>query len=371
MIYYLFLILAAFLFAMQFIFTKAYRKINGDGVDSTLSLGFFAYAAISLFFFVKGCIAHGEVVFGFSVFTLLMTLAVAVVTLLCVYCGVKVLGVGNTSVYSVFMMTGSILLPCVTGLVFFGEKASAIRIAGIALMLVSVFLTVSGEKKGFAKNPKAVLCYVAVFVLNGLIGVLFTVHQNYPELSAYVNYTDGKAVVDNDVFMCWYGISTAAVTAVAMLALKIAKKAKKRKSAEVDGGLPANEAQCVRSEVALSEVRGNAGAGLSAEAALSAAQEGTESRGLKSGARSGAFKLLVSIAIGAGYGVFNGLGNYFIAVGTASDALGASVTFPVVNGGCILFSTLLGAALYKEKLTVKSIVGLSLVIVATVAFMFV
>ena len=135
--------------------------------------------------------------------------------------------------------------------------------------------------------------------------------------------------------------------------------------------MPANEAQCVRSEVALSEVRGNAGVGLSAEAALSAAQEGTESRGLKSGARSGAFKLLVSIAIGAGYGVFNGLGNYFIAVGTASDALGASVTFPVVNGGCILFSTLLGAALYKEKLTVKSIVGLSLVIVATVAFMFV
>lgn len=237
-------------------------------------------------------------------------------------------------------------------------------------MLVSVFLTVSGEKKGFAENPKAVLCYVAVFVLNGLIGVLFTVHQNYPELSAYVNYTDGKAVVDNDVFMCWYGISTAAVTAVAMLALKIAKKAKKRKSAEV-GELSSNEAQCVRSEVALSEVRGNAGADLSAEAALSAAQEGTKSRGLKSGARSGAFKLLVSIAIGAGYGVFNGLGNYFIAVGTASDALGASVTFPVVNGGCILFSTLLGAALYKEKLTVKSIVGLSLVIVATVAFMFV
>lgn len=370
MIYYLFLILAAFLFAMQFIFTKAYRKINGDGVDSTLSLGFFAYAAIALFFFVKGCIAHGEVVFGFSVFTLLMTLAVAVVTLSCVYCGVKVLGVGNTSVYSVFMMTGSILLPCVTGLVFFGEKASVIRIAGIALMLVSVFLTVSGEKKGFAENPKAVLCYVAVFVLNGLIGVLFTVHQNYPELSAYVNYTDGKAVVDNDVFMCWYGISTAAVTAVAMLALKIAKKAKKRKSAEV-GELSSNEAQCVRSEVALSEERDNADADLSEEAALSAAQEGTESRGLKSGARSGAFKLLVSIAIGAGYGVFNGLGNYFIAVGTASDALGASVTFPVVNGGCILFSTLLGAALYKEKLTVKSIVGLSLVIVATVAFMFV
>jgi multidrug transporter EmrE-like cation transporter len=65
------------------------------------------------------------------------------------------------------------------------------------------------------------------------------------------------------------------------------------------------------------------------------------------------------------------LGDYFIALATQPHALGSSVTFPIINGGTILFSTLVGIVLYKEKLKRTTVVSLVLVIVATVLFMFV
>jgi multidrug transporter EmrE-like cation transporter len=67
----------------------------------------------------------------------------------------------------------------------------------------------------------------------------------------------------------------------------------------------------------------------------------------------------------------NGFGDYFIAIATQPKALGSSVTFPIINGGTILFSTLIGVFLYKEKLTVSTVISLVLVLVATVTFMFV
>lgn len=331
MIYYLFLSVAALLFALQFIFTKAYSKINGEGVLSTLSLSFFAYVAIAVFFFIKGCITNGKLTFGFSCFTLFITLGVAVISLLCLYFGIKVLGIGNTSVYSVFMMTGSMALPCLTGLIFFREKVTVLKIAAIILMLAAAICSASGGKSG-EKNKKAVFYYVAVFVLNGLIGVLFTVHQKNPALTARYIVSGGVLTADNDAFMCWYGISTAFVTAITLLIIKIKKFTTYNNKSD-------ENVEKVTEKVA-------------EKAAYSVKNA------------------VLSAGIAVCYGVFNGVGNYFIAIGTGTNGLGASVTFPVVNGGCILFSTLIGAIAYKEKITLKTVAGLLLVITATVLFMF-
>ena len=80
--------------------------------------------------------------------------------------------------------------------------------------------------------------------------------------------------------------------------------------------------------------------------------------------------LLLSILIAAGFGLVNGLGNYFITLGTKPGALGSSVTFPIVNGGTIVFSSLIGLIAFKEKITWKTWIGLALVVLSTTLFMF-
>ena len=70
------------------------------------------------------------------------------------------------------------------------------------------------------------------------------------------------------------------------------------------------------------------------------------------------------------YGICNGLGDYFIALGTQPGALGSSVTFPIVNGGTILFSTLIGCLFYREKFTLKTMCSLLIIVASTVLFMF-
>ena len=221
-IFYVLLTVSAILFASQFLLTKQFQRFNGDSLYSTLKLTLFAYVTIAVFFFVKANIGASQLKFGFSIFTLLMTLGIAVVSMTCMYLGVKVLGIGNMSVYSVFMMVGSMVLPSLVGLVFYGEELTWLKGVAILLMLVSiVFMTNKDDTKA---NKKALFFYVGVFILNGLVGVLFTIHQNQPLLSAYYEVIDGVAVSNSDVFMSWYGISTSVLAGIILIVYKIVNK---------------------------------------------------------------------------------------------------------------------------------------------------
>lgn len=328
--YYALLFVSAILFSGQFLFTKTFQKYNGDSLKTTLKLTFFAYITIAVFFFVKAQIGADGLRFGFSWFTLAMTLGIAVISTSCVYLGVKVLGIGNTSVYSTFMMVGSMALPSVVGILAYGETQKlALKLVAIAVMLAATVFATGDD--GTKSNKKAMLYYIGVFFLNGLIGVLFTVHQNQPEWSAYYELIEGVAVSNSDVFMSWYGISTAILSGALLLAFKIMEMK--------------NAPKQIPSKVA---------------------EDSFENEERTGGGTRGSF--LSSLLVAIGYGVFNGMGNYFIAISTVE--VGASVTFPIVNGGTILVSTLLGLVLYKEKAGWKTWLGCALVLIATVLFAF-
>ena len=319
--YYILLFVAAILFSGQFIFTKTFQKYNGDSLKTTLKLIFFSYVTIAVFFFIKAQIGADTFRFGFSWFTLAMTFGIAVISISCVYLGVKVLGIGNTSVYSTFMMVGSMVLPSLVGILVYNETEKlGLKLIAIAVMLsATVFTTGDDQTKS---NKKAILYYIGVFLLNGLIGVLFTVHQNQPELSAYCELVNGQMQSNSDVFMSWYGISTAMLSGVVLFVFNLLEK----KKSNVQSSL-----------------------------------ETTANKGIDR-----IKNFLPSLLVAIGYGVFNGMGNYFIAISTVK--VGSSVTFPIVNGGTILVSTLFGLFLYKEKAGWKTWVGCMLVLIATVLF---
>ena len=165
-----------------------------------------------------------------------------------------------------------------------------------------------------------------------LIGVLFTVHQNHAALTAGAVLTDGAYTVDNNIFMSWYGLSTVLLSGVVWACIAIARRANRRPAPAAEGGVPYAE---------------------SAERAAVTAKA----------------RILVAV-LPVLYGICNGLGDYFIALGTQPGALGSSVTFPIVNGGTILFSTLIGCIFFREKFTVRTALSLVIVVAATVIFMF-
>lgn len=333
-IYYILLFCSALIFSLQFLITKQYQRRNGTGFLSSVRLSLFAYLAIALFFFVKGCITFKGLNFGFSWFTLLMTILVGVVSLSCVYMGIKVLSVGDMSIYSVFMMLGSLVLPSLVGVIFYDEKLTLLKGIALLCMFGAIILSVSGVDKS-KLTAKALLYYLGIFVMNGMIGVLFTIHQNQPAWTASPILNEGTLEVNNDVFMTWYGLSTVILCSVFYLTFFIVKKVKGTQKREETVA----QDEAVAQDVAVGEsvLKG----------------------------------FLISVALAAVYGLCNGLGDYFIALATQPHALGSSVTFPIINGGTILFSTIIGVVLYKEKLKLTTIISLALVITATVMFMFV
>ena len=336
--YYVLLFCSALIFSLQFLITRQYQRRNGTGFISSVRLSLFAYFTIALFFFVKGCITMKTLNFGFSWFTLLMTLLVAVVSLSNVYMGIKVLAVGDMSIYSVFMMLGSLVLPSLVGLIFYHETLTLLKGVALACMIVAIVFSVSSVDKS-KLTLKAMLYYIGIFVMNGMIGVLFTIHQNQPELTAAALKTAGGYGVNNDVFMTWYGLSTVLLCGIVYLAAILVQKIQKAKGSE------SKEAD-----------------------SLSATEETT----VTTTAMESALKaFLITFGLSALYGLCNGLGDYFIALATQPHALGSSVTFPIINGGTILFSTLSGVIFFKEKVKWTTIVSLALVITATVLFMFV
>ena len=337
-IYFVLLFLAALIFASQFFVTRQYQIRNGTGFLSSVKLSFFAYLTIAIFFFVKGCLTTGTLNFGFTWFTFGITLLIAVVSLSCVYMGIKVLAVGDMSIYSVFMMLGSIILPSFVDLVFYyaPEKLSCLKAVALGLMIIAIIFSISSVDKN-KLTLKAILYYVGIFIMNGMIGVCFTIHQSQPELTAAVMQTLDGFEVNNDVFMTWYGISTVLLTGVIYGVCNFVKpiKSRLREFDEVDGG---NEGGAIVED---------------------------KTRFAKS--------LLITIGLSAIYGLCNGVGDYFIAIATQPPpiALGASVAFPIINGGTIIFSTLSGVLFFKEKVTVSMVISLVIVVVSTVLFMFV
>ena len=335
-IYYVLLFLSALIFASQFFVTRQYQMRNGTGFLGSVKLSFFAYLTIAVFFFVKGCLTKGTLNFGFTWFTFAITLLIAVVSLSCVYMGIKVLSVGDMSIYSVFMMLGSLILPSLVGVIVYEEPLTPLKAIALLLMFTAIIFSVSSVDKN-KLTLKALLYYVGIFIMNGMIGVFFTVHQNQPEMTAAVMNTADGLVVNNDVFMTWYGISTVLLSGVIYGVWYLLKKVKP---------------QLFKQQDCFDDVSVGVEATIADKKTLVKA-------------------FWITVGLSAIYGLCNGVGDYFIAIATQPNALGASVTFPIINGGTIVFSTLSGIVFFKEKLTVSTIISLVIVVVSTVLFMFV
>lgn len=159
------------MFGAQFLFTQEYKKEYGND--------FLAMVVQSI---VGGIVGFVSILiingfsFGYTHFALVMSLLVFVNSKFCAFCSLKALGKINLTLYSVFMMLGGMVLPFVTGVLFFGEPLTWGKAICFVFIAAAICMTLekNDNKKGGA------IYYIGIFIFNGLSGVLAKVYTALP-----------------------------------------------------------------------------------------------------------------------------------------------------------------------------------------------
>lgn len=172
--YYGMLASAALLFAMQFFFNQLFQKSRGDGLDSAVTLSLYMHGISFLIMLVLNKF-HLNVTW----FSLLMAVLYTAVVLGYSFASLKAFSTANLSVFSIFAMLGGMLLPLAYGVIFRNEGFPITKI--ICVILIGIATAMSFEKG--KKSKGNMKYYLAVFVLNGTVGVISTIHQTKPELA--------------------------------------------------------------------------------------------------------------------------------------------------------------------------------------------
>lgn len=281
--YYFLVIIAVVLFSLQFLFNQRFEQSRGEGLDSALEFSLYKSIIIVVIMLI---------ISGFKVritaFSLIMSVIYAFSGIAMTVFSMKAFAVANLSVYSVFSMLGGMLLPFVLGVGFYDEELTPFKVICCGLIVVSVLLNI---KKG-RQDKKAILYYMAVFVLNGMAGVISKIHQS-----------SERPHSDSSGFMMLTSLVTVAICAV-WLILKNKK---------------------------IPVIKGK------------------------------------ELLFASGYGVFNGIGNLFLLMSLVH--LPASVQYPLVTGGVMLFSTLI-SSVRKEKITAKEYIAAAVSFIASVLMAF-
>lgn len=280
--YYFMICFAALLFSVQFLLNDEYRKESGDTWSSALKFSLYTsiWGLIALLCINK---LHMEVTY----FSVVVAFVYSVVTILLSYSSIQAFLYANLSVYSVFAMIGGMLLPFIYGVIC-GEELTWTRIVCFILITACVLMSVNKGKN----SKKAIIYYIAVFVLNGMVGVISKFHQAHTDLC-----------VDSGSFMILTKIIS---VMLAVLLITIRKK----------------------KDFSISR-RAN-----------------------------------VCTVI---YSLVNSVGNLLLLI--ALIHLPASVQYPIVTGGTIVFAGII-SVLRKEKLTVKEGIGAVIAFAATIFMAF-
>ncbi len=280
---YIFVIIADLLFALQFLFNQQFRKRNGDGLDQTFTFSMFTNGiSFLLLFIINGFTLQ------INLISFIIALIYSVVILGYSYSGLKSFATANLSVYSIFAMLGGMIMPFAYDVILNPERFSVSKGACVALIAVATALSFEKGKK----NRKNIKYYFAVFLLNGLVGVLSTIHQ-----------TENGEAVDSGSFMATVNLCTFVICFVYHLA-------KNKKIV-----LPQK-------------------------------------------------KDIMTLAC---YAACSGIGNLLCLI--ALTNIPASVQYPIITGGVMVFSTII-SIVRKEKPSAKTIIATVIACGSTIFMMF-
>ncbi len=214
MINYLYALLSDLFFSSGFVIQKKYQQKSGTSIGSGLIFNLISAAVLSVILLVL-CFFTPQVSAYSLVSAFLQALVVFTYTVISFY----ILRAGSLSLYTMFLMTGGMIVPFVWGICFLNETVTFFQLAGLVLITISIILTSFEKKKS---GIVIVILCVIVFFVNGMSSVLTKLHQTE---SVY-------ATIDNYDYMFWSSVFRFALSLL-LLPFAGLGKAEKPKTAAV------------------------------------------------------------------------------------------------------------------------------------------
>ena len=267
---YILVITSTVLLAMNFALSKQYQKNEGTtfvaGLKMTALSGILTAA---VFFIISGFNLQ------YSLFSVIFAFAGSLCATLYSLIGFKILKSGNMALYSLFLMSGGMIMPYIFGVAFLKEPLTFVRTIGLLIILVAVILSNKTKEK---LNKILLLYCVAIFVLNGFVSIINKCHQ--------INRVYNP--VDTMSFVVYSGIAKCVLSLIVFCFLKPKK-----------------------SQLTFSS-------------------------------KNTVYVILLSVFV-------SGISSFFQLIG--AKELPATVLYPIVTGGSIIFSSFVGKIFFKEKIT--------------------
>lgn len=286
---------------------------------------------------IAGVVLIVDVARGSGVNSLGMTVLYASISgialgLTCVL-GKYLLCVSTMALSSIFGTAG-LLIPAVASIFLFGESMAWYQWIAMLVFMVGAYLIIGNSKKVYKKfTLKTLLLLIIYFVLNGLTMLMqkifgMSIEGGNASMFSFVTFASGVIV---------------AAVVLFVLSVVSARAAKKTATVPVSReNIPTDGAEIAATESVASE---------------------EPFRFIVTDKREKKLPPLIYL-----YGAFLAVAVFLInQLATLSTPLISSVIlFTLINGGATVISALVGALMFREKLSVKGIIGLVLSIGALV-----
>ena len=282
---YALLLGATILIAFEFALAKVYQAKAGTFLAAGLRFNLLSGVATAVLFF-----ALGGFRITFSWFSLWMAFGFSACLTAYSLLGFQVLKNGNVAIYSIFLMSGGMLLPYFFGLLFLEEIINPFRVVGIVLLLGAIILSNYSKEK---ISPRQVVLCFAIFLLNGCVSIFSKCHQ------VGLDYQP----VNSTTFVFYCAIAKIILSGIALLFAD-------------------------RKQVPF---------------------------------QWNTLGIIGSVAAVSGFS--------FLLQLLGARNLPATVQYPMVSGGAIIFSALAGKVFFREKLSAYQILGIVLCFLSTLLFL--
>lgn len=165
--YYLVIVFASLLFSVNTFFNKTYQKNEGESFEKLM---LFMWVSSICGVFIMLCFSGFKI--KISTFALLMAALNSLVHITNTIIAMKCISKVNLSLYSLFLMSGGMILPTLYGFIFNGESLSATKAICIILLIIALFVSV-----GKLSNCKGLFYCILVFFGNGMYGVITSIYK--------------------------------------------------------------------------------------------------------------------------------------------------------------------------------------------------
>lgn len=302
---YVLLILSVLCIVGQFSLTKLYQKCIKQTIV-TVMFFILLQNAVSLIIFL---IYNGFKPLDFTWYSLVLAAASTVIMIVYNILSIKIMSLGNVSVYSLFMMLGGMLLPFIEGLFVYPETNKLTVCKGIGVVVLPLILCLQAflqSRNDGRKNTKLfyALC-VCVFFVNGLTSIMTSLQSN-PVGGHAAMSANGFTIIKNLMLI----VVSAATLAVSAL---------------------------------------------------------SKNRGENISALKSAVKVKPTL-YAAAMSVVMSIGAFLLLI--ANEKIPNVVQYPVVSGGTIVLSAVASAVFFKEKQSKADIFCFIFAALATVLFLF-